>query len=78
MRGADCVWSDCRWRWAITRVKLGFGAVPDEIDEIERAMRFTVTEGELFGTGRGHHRGLCVAPSIWTFQTLPAEAVVRP
>ncbi len=46
-------------------VKLGFGASPDEIDEIERAMRFTVTEGEAFGEGRGHHRGVCVAPSRW-------------
>jgi lipopolysaccharide transport system ATP-binding protein len=48
-------------------VKLGFAAVPDEIDEIERALRFTVTEGELFGSGRGHHRGLCVAQSNWKF-----------
>jgi lipopolysaccharide transport system ATP-binding protein len=47
-------------------IKLGFAVVPDEIDEIERAMRFTVTEGELFGSGRGHHRGLCVAASKWT------------
>lgn len=47
-------------------MKLGFAAVPDEIDEIERALRFTVTEGELFGSGRGHHAGLCVAPTRWT------------
>jgi lipopolysaccharide transport system ATP-binding protein len=46
-------------------IKLGFAAVPDEIDEIERALRFTVTEGEVFGSGRGHHRGVCVAPSKW-------------
>jgi hypothetical protein len=51
-------------------VKLGLAAVPDEIDEIERALRFTVTEGELFGSGRGHHRGLCVAPSRWSFQAM--------
>jgi lipopolysaccharide transport system ATP-binding protein len=51
-------------------VKLGFSAVPDEIDEIERALRFTVTEGDLFGSGRGHHRGACVAPSRWSFQTI--------
>jgi lipopolysaccharide transport system ATP-binding protein len=48
-------------------VKLGFAAVPDEIDEIERALRFTVTEGDLFSSGRGHHRGACVAPSKWSF-----------
>jgi hypothetical protein len=40
-------------------MKLGFAAVREEIDEIERALRFTVTEGELFGSGRGHHAGLC-------------------
>jgi lipopolysaccharide transport system ATP-binding protein len=51
-------------------VKLGLAAVPDEIDEIERALRFTVTEGELFGSGRGHHRGLCVTPSQWSFQAM--------
>jgi lipopolysaccharide transport system ATP-binding protein len=51
-------------------VKLGLAAVPDEIDEIERALRFTVTEGELFGSGRGHHRGLCVTPSRWSFQAM--------
>jgi lipopolysaccharide transport system ATP-binding protein len=51
-------------------VKLGFAAVPDEIDEIERALRFTVTEGDLFGSGRGHHRGVCVAPSRWSMQPL--------
>jgi lipopolysaccharide transport system ATP-binding protein len=51
-------------------VKLGFAAVPDEIDEIERALRFTVTEGDLFGAGRGHHRGVCVAPSKWSFRSV--------
>jgi lipopolysaccharide transport system ATP-binding protein len=51
-------------------IKLGFAATPDEIDEIERALRFTVTEGELFGSGRGHHKGLCVTPSRWTCQAL--------
>ena len=51
-------------------VKLGFSATPDEIDEIERALHFTVTEGDLFGSGRGHHRGLCVAPSKWNFTSL--------
>ena len=52
-------------------VKLGFAVIPDEIDEIERALRFTVTEGELFGSGRGHHRGICVAPSRWIFSSEP-------
>jgi len=59
-------------------VKLGFAAVPDEIDEIERALRFTVTEGELFGGGRGHHRGVCVAPSKWSFQTEKQSVISGP
>ena len=59
-------------------LKLGFAAVPDEIDEIERALRFTVTEGELFGGGRGHHRGVCVAPSNWSFQTEKKSVVSGP
>jgi lipopolysaccharide transport system ATP-binding protein len=52
-------------------VKLGLSAGPDEVDEIERVMRFTVTEGEVFGQGRGHHHGLCIAPSRWNFQVAP-------
>ena len=48
-------------------IKLGLAAVPDEIDEIERVLRFTVTDGDAFGQGRGFHRGLCVAPSQWAF-----------
>jgi lipopolysaccharide transport system ATP-binding protein len=58
-------------------VKLGFAAIPDEIDEIERAMRFTVTEGEMFGSGRGHHNGLCVAPSQWSYAPLAEDVVLR-
>jgi hypothetical protein len=56
-------------------MKLGFAAVPDEIDEIERALRFTVTEGELFGSGRGPHTGLCVAPSKWSCHALTHQTV---
>ncbi len=48
-------------------IKLALSAVPDEIDEIERVLRFTVTESDAFGEGRGFHRGLCIAPSQWTF-----------
>ena|ERR1700677_3895781 len=46
-------------------LKLGMSMHGDELDEIERALRFTVTEGDAFGDGRGFHRGLCVAPSTW-------------
>jgi lipopolysaccharide transport system ATP-binding protein len=47
-------------------IKLGLAEVPDEIDEIERALRFTVAEADAFGEGRGFHRGVCLAPSQWT------------
>ena len=47
-------------------MKLGLSAVGEEIDEIERALIFTVVEGDAFGDGRGHHRGVCVAPSCWS------------
>jgi len=49
-------------------VKLGLYVIPDEVDAIERVFRFTVAEAEVFGTGRGFHAGLCIAPSAWTFQ----------
>ncbi len=52
-------------------VKLGLATGPDELDEIERVMRFTVTEGDVFGQGRAHHRGVCVAPTRWSFQVEP-------
>jgi hypothetical protein len=40
-------------------------------------MRFTVTEGEMFGSGRGHHNGLCVAPSQWSYAPLAEDVVLR-
>ena len=46
-------------------LKLGLSVHGDELDEIERALHFTVTEGDAFGDGRGFHRGVCVAPSRW-------------
>ena len=47
-------------------MKLGLATVGEEIDELERALIFTVVEGDAFGDGRGHHRGVCVAPSRWS------------
>src|SRR5205807_6979271 len=58
-------------------IKLGLSAMPDEIDEVERALRFSVTNADAFGAGRGHHRGLCVAPSQWRLahgESVPAVA----
>ncbi len=38
----------------------------DELDCEERALHFTVVDGDAFGEGRGFRRGVCVAPSIWS------------
>jgi lipopolysaccharide transport system ATP-binding protein len=44
---------------------------PDDIDEVFRIKRFTVTDGEAFGEGHGihpgRHRAVCIAPSQWTY-----------
>lgn len=45
---------------------------PDDIDELFRVKRFTVTDGEAFGEGHGihpgRHRSVCIAPSQWSFE----------
>src|SRR5262249_37786398 len=46
-------------------VKLALAAAGKEIDAEERALHFTVVDGELFGEGVGFHRGVCIAPSAW-------------
>jgi lipopolysaccharide transport system ATP-binding protein len=46
-------------------LKLGLAAADVSIDDVERALHFSVMNGDAFGEGRGIHRGLCVAPSIW-------------
>jgi lipopolysaccharide transport system ATP-binding protein len=48
-------------------IKLGLGTLDDEIDDVERALRFTVTECDAFGEGHERHRGIAVTPSQWTF-----------
>lgn len=46
-------------------IQLILDVVPDPLDEVDRALRFSVTNADAFGEGRGIHRGLCVAPSQW-------------
>lgn len=48
-------------------IKLGIYVVPDMLDVVERVLRFTVTEAEAFGTGRGFHAGVCLVPSHWEY-----------
>jgi len=47
-------------------IKLGVSARGIEIDEVDRALHFSVIDGEVFGEGRGFYRGLCIAPAHWT------------
>ena len=47
-------------------LKLGLRSLVAEVDEIERATHFSITNADKFGEGRGIHQGLCVAPSQWT------------
>jgi lipopolysaccharide transport system ATP-binding protein len=47
-------------------LKLGLASADVPLDEVERAMPFSVMNGDAFGEGRGIHRGLCVAPSQWS------------
>jgi hypothetical protein len=49
-------------------LKLGLAAADVAIDDVERALHFSVLNGEAFGEGRGIHRGVCVAPSTWSAQ----------
>jgi hypothetical protein len=46
-------------------MKLGLACATGEIDDVERVFRFSVTNADAFGEGRGIHRGVCVAPSKW-------------
>jgi lipopolysaccharide transport system ATP-binding protein len=46
-------------------VKVALSAGGKEIDSEERALHFTVVDGEMFGEGAGFRRGICIAPSTW-------------
>src|SRR5262249_20385247 len=49
-------------------LKLGLDCAGVEIDEVERVLSFRVTDADAFGEGRGFHRGVCVAPSHWSYR----------
>lgn len=51
-------------------IKLALSLSGCELDFVEKALHFSVIDGDAFGEGRGHHRGVCVAPSIWTSRSL--------
>lgn len=55
-------------------LKLAMSQRGMEVDAVESAMHFIVSNRDAFGDGRGFHRGVCVAASEW--RLAPAE--VRP
>jgi lipopolysaccharide transport system ATP-binding protein len=50
-------------------VKLSVSSGAHELDAQERALYFTVMDGEFFSEGRGFHRGCCIAPSKWDYMS---------
>ncbi|MFI5459072.1 MAG: ABC transporter ATP-binding protein [Isosphaerales bacterium] len=48
-------------------VKVALSVGGSEVDSEERALHFSVVDGELFSEGRGFQRGCCVAPSKWEY-----------
>jgi lipopolysaccharide transport system ATP-binding protein len=48
-------------------VKVSLSVRGGEVDYEERAMHFTVLDGELFSEGRGFQRGCCIARSRWEY-----------
>ena len=48
-------------------VKLALSDRTEEIDVVENAFTFEVVNADGLKDGRGHLRGLCVAPSEWTY-----------
>ncbi len=47
-------------------LKISLAGNNQEIDMVERALHFTVADGDAFGEGRGFSRGVCVAASMWS------------
>jgi hypothetical protein len=46
-------------------VKIAVTAKSQYVDVVERALHFTVADGDAFGEGRGFAGGVCVAASTW-------------
>jgi lipopolysaccharide transport system ATP-binding protein len=46
-------------------IKLALTVKGSVVDAVDRAVHFSVVDGDAFGEGRGFHRGFCVAPSAW-------------
>ena len=47
-------------------MKLAVSAAGEPLDQIEQALAFRVEDADLYGEGRGFHRGCCVARAAWS------------
>jgi lipopolysaccharide transport system ATP-binding protein len=63
----DCCISEFPLAPADYWVKVALSVGGSEVDSEDRALHFTVVDGELFSEGRGFQRGCCVAPSKWKY-----------
>src|SRR5262249_19162372 len=54
-------------------MKLALAVQGREVDSVDRALHFSGVNGDAFGEGRGHHRGVCIAPSEWELFNSRAE-----
>ncbi len=62
----DCVVSQLPLAPGDYWIKLAVSGLNSPIDVVERALCFSVVNGEAFNQGRGFAGGICVAPSAWT------------
>jgi lipopolysaccharide transport system ATP-binding protein len=58
-------------------VKLALGQGAHSIDEVDPAIEFRVLDGDPFGHGRSHHRGVCIAHSNWRAELLRTAAAIN-
>lgn len=70
----ECRIPDCPLAPGEYTLTLGLRAAGTDVESIEQAITFRVENAELFGEGRGFHRGICVARAQW-HTTLKKEDV---
>jgi lipopolysaccharide transport system ATP-binding protein len=61
----DCIGPEFPLAPGTYSVRLALAKGREPLDVLERALRLTVVDADLFGQGRGFHRGVCVARSQW-------------
>jgi lipopolysaccharide transport system ATP-binding protein len=74
-RAVDCRVADFPLAPGEYWIKLALSTRGAPVDSVERALHFTIVNGEAFGEGNGFQRGLCVAPSAWALVTEDDEPI---